>query len=245
VTKPRQDAIGGAQALSDAELASVVGRAQQLTQERERVHSVAEVQQVAAELELAPQHVASALDELSREREVARLDERRRRERVRSAGLLAGAAIALLGFVAVASAWSAAGEVTAAADEVTQARARLDSALDRQARTIATLVAAAGGPGAGLTQEVPAARAARDLADREAEVATLVAAAARAMAAWPPAATPAAEQQRLSLSYELTGAENRSSVERARHQAASARWQAVSRTSTGRLALWFHLARRP
>jgi hypothetical protein len=65
------------------------------------------------------------------------------------------------------------------------------------------------------------------------------------MAAWPPAATPAAEQQRLSLSYELTGAENRSSVERARHQAASARWQAVSRTSTGRLALWFHLARRP
>jgi hypothetical protein len=244
--KPRYTGIRNAPSMSDAEMAEVVGRAQKVAQQSERGHSIAEVEQVAAELDLAPQHVATAMAELSHERELADRNTRIKAERWRSRGLIALSVICLLGFASVAVGWSAAADVDAASSDVAQAGARLGSALDRQARTIATQLVAAGARGVGLDPGAATTTAApRDLAAREAEVAALARAAATALAALPAPMTPAAEQQRLSLTYELTGAENRSAVERARHQAALARWQATSQRWPARVALWLGFAHRP
>jgi hypothetical protein len=240
--KPRHTGFRNAPSMSDAEMAEVVGRAQKVAQQSERGHSIAEVEQVAAELDLAPQHVATAMAELSHERELADRNTRIKAERWRSRGLIALSVICLLGFASVAVGWSAAADVDAASSDLAQAGARLGSALDRQARTIATQIVAAGAHGVGLGS---GAAATRDLAAREAEVAALARAAATALAALPAPTSPAAEQQRLSLTYELTGAENRSAVERARHQAALARWQSTNRGWPARVALWLGFAHRP
>jgi hypothetical protein len=241
--KPRQAGIRDAPPMSDADLAEVVGRAQKVAQQGERGHSLAEVEQVAAELDLAPQHVATAMAELSQEREIAAREGRMRTERWRTRGLVAVSVACVIGFAAVATGWSAAAEVNAAAADVTETHARFASALDRQARTITMQLAAAGAHDAGLDPGVSGAPA--DLAARESAVAALARAAASALAALPAAASPAAEQQRLSLSYELTGAENRSAVERARYQAASARWQAVTQRWPARVSLWLGFSRAP
>ena len=82
-----------------------------------------------------------------------------------------------------------------------------------------------------------------DLDTRESDVAQMVRAAARAIATLPPPQSSEAAQQRLAMSRELTGAEKRSAVERARYQAARAHWQTVSTSWRGRLALWLGLVR--
>lgn len=213
----------------DADVDDVIALAQEL-QEAERAAaagaSLAEVQDVARELDIDPAYVEQAVGELGRRRqkaEQARVAAEeaaaaRRAGQVRAAGLGAAglAALALLFALWVGSAVPG---VAAARSEVATAEAQLSAVIDRQAGLAPQLVSLAGGDGGGLEAEVRAVRQARDLDEKLVASDALGAAMAERIARLQPT-DEASQQLRLNLQYEITGSANRVASERSRYEQA-------------------------
>jgi len=208
--------------IPDEDIDDVIAIAQEL-QDADRARadhaSLAEVEEVAGELDIDPAYVEEALGELMRRRADAAADQEQQ-DATRRRLLLGGAATVggtlLLGMLWVATAlpglWSSAADLD-------RATAQLDVVIDRQASLAPQLVALAGGEAAGLTTAVQAVRDADTVPDRLAAADALGTAMATALAALPPG-DDAAQQLRLNLQYEITGTANRIATEQARYEAA-------------------------
>jgi hypothetical protein len=200
------DLIGIAQELQDAE-------------RRARGASVAEVEAVAAELEIDPAYVQQAIDVLRDRRAQDAEAAAARSASTRRALLIGGAA--LLGVLGVGGGVGAvsASRGSAARQELARAEANLDVVLQRQAALAPQLVAIAGGEAEGL--EALAAKVREGTVEERMRASeALGAELAKRLGALPPATTDAAAQQRLSLQHELSGAQNRITVERRRYEEA-------------------------
>lgn len=220
---------------SDDELKELVGRALTAARKREGSLTSQDVAAIAAELGLAPADVDAARAELTREREeVARRAEHRARwiRRLRRWALLAAGATAA---VTVLSVWSASTRLQQLESEARTAEARLEAVLDRQARLAPQVVALAAGDGDSLRAAAAAVEQARSMDDRLEASRAFAAAIARAVAAG--AAADAVRDERWrDLGYELTGSENRISVETQRWRQRLEAWRAASGAFSSRAA---------
>lgn len=195
-----------------------------------------ELDAVARELDIDPKFVGEALTAHARRKAerataaaaAAAAAEASRKARTRLLGAVGGglAAVAVVvGLGLGGLGWSAGSRIEAARIEEHRAEQALITALDRQEALAPQLVALAGG-----TFEAP------DPTPADAPIEVQLSAAerlgtdlAKALSALPPAADEAAGQQRLNLQYELTGSQNRISVERQRWQDARAAVEQVDR----------------
>lgn len=213
----------------DEDIDDVIALAQELQDADEEAAegaSLAEVQDVARELDIAPAYVEKALGELTRRRQEAAEEAKEAEEAAeeRQQGLLrlAGAgAAALVGLLLMSGLWvgSAVPGLRVAEGELAAAEAQLDAVIDRQAGLAPQLVSLAGGNGRGLEEHVKAVRDADDVHAKLEASDALGQAMAERIAALKP--TDASSQQlRLNLQYEITGSANRIATERARYEQA-------------------------
>ncbi len=212
------DLIALAQELQDADEEAAEGA------------SLAEVQDVARELDIAPAYVEKALGELTRRRQEAAAAAEAAEERQQGLVKLAGAgAAALVGLLLLTGLWvaSAVPGLRAAAGELAAAEAQLDAVIDRQAGLAPQLVSLAGANGRGLEEHVKAVRGAEDVQAKLEASDALGQAMAERIAALKP--TDASSQQlRLNLQYEITGSANRVATERARYEQARVAYDQAS-----------------
>lgn len=206
------------------QIIEVAAELQDAEREAEARPTVAELEDVAAELDIEPRYVEEAIGRIQaqraeRERQAAQAAERRGRL-LRGAGGIA-AVVALLLAAMVVSGAVAQGRL--AADRAAAEQA-LVVVLDRQASLAPQLVALAGGT-ADLQAEAEAVRAAEDLDARMAAVQELNTEMARALADLPAGSDATARD----LHHELTGGWNRITVERRRLAEVEARQEAALR----------------
>ena len=205
------------------EVVAIAAELQDEDRRRAEAPTVAEVEAVASELDVDPAYVQPAIDALRRRRadseaaeKAARVEEAGRATQRARIGRLVGAAllgVLLLGSGAsLLSARSAATAIRAADTEVARTEGALAAVLDRQQQLVPPLVALAGG-----TIAVPRPDPRASIEERLRQADALSAELTRALATLPPA-DPATSQERLNLQYELTGTQNRISVERRRWQ---------------------------
>ena len=172
----------------------------------EGLTTVSEVQKVAAELDIAPEHVESAIRELKGTREAeaqaaVRAQEERQRRRGRL-GVVAMGAVGLavcLGLGVGLLGWVGASGVQQAQGEAVAAEARVVAALERQASLAPQLAGLAGAGGADLAPLQEAVREAEDLKARLAAADALSAAIADRLGKLPPASTEAEQTLRVQL----------------------------------------------
>lgn len=178
--------------------------------------SVEEVEAVAEELDIDPAYVEQAIEVLATQRREAALRAVRTRGQLQR-GALVLAAIVLL----VAGGWWVSNQartarVRAAQTTLDQAETQLDAVLQRQATLAPQLVALAGGDATALTSAVTALREADTIEAKLDASETLSLRMATTLGSLP----RVDEDVRLNLQHELTGTQNRISVERQRYQAA-------------------------
>jgi LemA protein len=208
------DVIAIAQELQDAQRAEADGA------------SLADVQDVARELDIDPAYVEQALTELTRRREEAQEADEAQAEAAAAqraaVGRAAGVGLAgLLGLLVLAMLWvgTAVPGLRTASLEVATAEAQLDAVLDRQAGLAPQLVSLAGGDARGLQSHLDAVRSAPDVQAKLQASDALGAAMAERIAQLKPT-DEASQQLRLNLQYEITGSTNRVATERARYERA-------------------------
>ena len=117
--------------------------------------------------------------------------------------------------------------------------------LDRQASLAPQLVGLAGGDPGDLSSLASKVHDAQDLDARIQAADTLSNAMAKTLGQLPPPANDADAQLRLNLQYEVTGAQNRITVESRRYEEAETRWEDAAGSLTGRLAVGLGLADGP
>lgn len=240
----------------DEDIDDIIGLAAELQEQAARQAgrpTVADVERVAAELDIAPEHVQTAIDRLHDRRrdELAAREEalersRHRATRIRYALLIAAAALAIA--IAVVGAGlgvlgaSGAASIRDAATLTDQAQARLDVVLERQATLAPQLLALSGGQDPALTTAAQVVRTADSAQTRLRAAEDLDAALSRALADLPAPADPSTAQQRLDLQHEVVGLTNRVTVERRRLASALAHEQATRTAPRGQIATWLRLA---
>lgn len=230
----------------------IAARRQDEAHEAARGATRAELEAVAKELEIAPEHVEAAIGELHERRaaEAARLEaakgeEAARGKTVRLALLGVATAIAFAVFGAVGLAWSASGAIDAAAGDTKAAEARVVAVLERQAALAPQLTALAGGDAGALTGLGEKVRAGATLEERLAASAELSTAMATQIAALPPPATDAEATLRLQLSDEVAGSQNRVTTELRRYREAEAAWRTAADQGFGGVAVSLGFADAP
>lgn len=208
----------------------------------DRGATVAEVQAVAAELEIEPEFVEAAVGQRRRDAEQRRKARARRQTRVRrligifvAANLVAVLAVAALG-------WSAARRLEPLRQDVLAAENALGVALDHQAAVGAQVSALGGADPAALRPLSAAFERAETVEDRLAAAGALSQAVSEQLGALPPVAGDAEATMRLNLQYEVTGARNRVDVEQRRWRDARTSWDEGARGPGSRIALAVGLA---
>ena len=230
------DVIHRAQGLKDAETAKGEGA------------SVAEIQAVAAELGIAPEHVEDALSQLRSEAKDEKAEEALQREleaqkaKARSAmlrriGIFAGAGLALVAALTGAMGMIGRSSLQQVHAQRGQAEAALVVQLDRQAALIPQLVALGGGESAALDQAQESLKQAETVAQRMAASQELSVAAAQALAG-----SQMDEATRLNLQYELTGATNRITTEQRRYNEAEAAYLSAASALPAQVAITLSMA---
>ena len=230
------DVIHRAQGLKDAETAKGEGA------------SVAEIQAVAAELGIAPEHVEDALSQLRSEAKDEKAEEALQREleaqkaKARSAmlrriGIFAGAGLALVAALTGAMGMIGRSSLQQVHAQRGQAEAALVVQLDRQAALIPQLVALGGGESAALDQAQESLKQAETVAQRMAASQELSVAAAQALAG-----SQMDEATRLNLQYELTGATNRITTEQRRYNEAEAAYLSAASALPAQVAISLGMA---
>lgn len=230
------DVIHRAQGLKDAETAKGEGA------------SVAEIQAVAAELGIAPEHVEDALSQLRSEAKDEKAEEALQREleaqkaKARSAmlrriGIFAGAGLALVAALTGAMGMIGRSSLQQVHAQRGQAEAALVVQLDRQAALIPQLVALGGGESAALDQAQESLKQAETVAQRMAASQELSVAAAQALAG-----SQMDEATRLNLQYELTGATNRITTEQRRYNEAEAAYLSAASALPAQVAITLGMA---
>lgn len=230
------DVIHRAQALKDAETAKGEGA------------TVAEIQAVAAELGIAPEHVQDALAQLRTEAEDAQAEEalqadlaaqqaQARRSMLRRVGVFAGVGIALLAALTGAVGMIGRSSLQQVSADRAQAEAALVVQLDRQAALLPQLVALGGGEAGTLDQAQQALQEAETLDQRMAASQELSVAAAQALTG-----SGMDEATRLNLQYELTGATNRITTEQRRYNEAEAAYLSAASSLPAQVATGLGMA---
>ena len=230
--------------LSPEEVDDVIGIAARLQDEaldQASGPTAAEIAAVASELDIAPEYVEQALtryQEQKEQKEQALRDKVARARRTRRVAL--GATGVVLGAALLSALGGAVGAsaLDTAATDVAEAEARVTAVVQRQQDLIPGLVAASGG----VASIWPRIREGAPLAEQLAVSSEVSQTAMEVMGRLPAASTDAEAQLRLNLTHELSGAQNRISTELARYEQALARWEQASATTTGRLALLWHMA---
>ncbi|MFK7927685.1 MAG: hypothetical protein AB8H79_05835 [Myxococcota bacterium] len=230
------DIIGIAQDLHNAQVA-----------ESERA-TVDEVRAVADEMDLDPALVEQAIEVLGRQRaEAAQAQaEEQQRAQVRAdslkkplligpgavAATIVGVVILVVGF-----AGSGASSIDRAQADLRGAESALGVVLDRQASLAPQLVAMSGGSTVGLAGMAEQVRQGESTEIRIEASERLGVALAKAIGALPPAADPAAVQQRLDLQHEIVGAQNRITTEHRRVETARTAVERARSSLSGQLAI--------
>ncbi len=244
-----REKLRGRSDVPDDQVDDVIELAAQLQEEArqpaERGASVAEVQAVAAELDIAPEFVEQAI---ARRADQARLDEiaaRARQQRIRKIVLICVIVdFVVFGALGLAS-WRGAVGLRDERAVVLEARAALETALDRQADLGTQLVALGGADAAGLDPLREQVEEADTLDEKRAAADQLATEVATRLGALPPAERDAAARMRLNLQYEVTGSQNRVATEERRLQAAVAGYDQAASAPTASLALALGLAEDP
>lgn len=230
----------------DSLVDDVIHRAQRLKDEetaKGEGASVAEIQAVAAELGIAPEHVQDALSQLRTEAKDAQAEEALQREleaqkaKARSAmlrrvGIFAGAGLALVAALTGAMGMIGRSSLQQVQAERAQAEAALVVQLDRQAALIPQLVALGGGESEALEQAQQNLKRAETVDQRMEASQELSVAAAQALAG-----SQMDEGTRLNLQYELTGATNRITTEQRRYNEAEAAYLSAASGITAQVAI--------
>lgn len=230
------DVIHRAQVLKDAETAKGEGA------------SLSEIQAVAAELGIAPEHVQDALEQLRSEARDEKADEalqkeleaqktQARRAMLRRVGVFAGVGIAILAALTGGLGMMGRASLEQVEGNRAQAEAALVVQLDRQAALIPQLVALGGGESAALKEARAQLREAKDLDARMAASQELSVAAAEALAG-----SQMEDPTRLNLQYELTGATNRITTEQRRYNEAEAAYLSAASSIPAQVAITLGLA---
>ncbi|MBN2801443.1 MAG: hypothetical protein JXX28_20040 [Deltaproteobacteria bacterium] len=239
--------------IDNEDIDDIIGLAAELQEqqrrERDAQASLAEVEAVAAELDIEPAYVEQAIQALHRRRAQAarELERAARVASARTGALLRGLAwgggllFALAGG-AGALAVQGASAAREARAELDAAEARLRAVLERQASLSAQLAALQGVDAAPLLAQADAVRGAETVDEALRDSAALSGAIAAELGRLPPAATEAEGQARLNQQYELSGAQNRITVEHRRYEERLARVSAVRSTPSARLARALGLA---
>jgi len=203
--------------------------------------SPSELKEAAAELDIRPEFIDRAIENLARKRALAESEAQNRSRRIQR--ILRGCAAAFLGLLLGAGAlgFSGAGAVSARHAEVARAEAAVEVVLERQASLAPQLLALSGGEPASLDGAIQELRQGEDIEARLRASSRLGTAMAKQLAQTEGAATGLLQD----LSYELTGTQNRISTETLRLRRAQAgHLQSVS-TVRGKMAVQLGLAPGP
>jgi LemA protein len=247
-----RDELKARPGVSEEEIELVIERAARLkleAEQRSRGASPEELKEIARELDIEPRFVDQALRQLREEQLKQRaleaeqkkraLARRLQRRRWSSIGAIVLLSALFLSLIAGRAGLASAERETAAA------KVQLEGALSRQAELLPQLLAVAGGDTGALSGRRRAVLEARGVEEQLAASQALSEAMAEALAKLPPPVDEYAAQQRLSLQYEISGAQSRISVERRRYEEALGRWQAAAQGLSGRLAIGLSFADAP
>lgn len=211
-----------------------------------------ELDRVASELDISPEYVQRALKKREEDRRVAAqkvLDEaeeakaaatRRRTLGLGALGVGGMLLVSLLGLGLVGSS-----AVSGAASDTAAAAAELTVVLDRQASLAPQLVGLAGGDPGQLSALADKVRSAGDMSARIQASDALSTAMAKTLGGLPAPSNDAEAQLRLNLQYEVTGSQNRITVEARRYKEAETRWEQEAGSFTGKLAVGLGFADGP
>ncbi len=231
------------------DIIEIASRRQDEARAPDRTASRDEVDAVARELDIAPEHVEAAIHTLREQRAAAaaakaeaEVATARLRRRV-GMGLLAAAVLGLVG--GVGGGMVGAGTVAAAAAETHAAEARLDAVFDRQAALAPQIAAAAGIDTRGLTRLATELRGAPDVEAKLDASARLGMAMASALGQQAPAANEAESTMRLQVQDDLTGTQNRITVELRRYREAESAWTTAAGSGLGGWAVTVGMAEGP
>lgn len=209
----------------------------------------AEVQAVAAELDIAPEYVDEAIEAIQRERRITTEREAERSQArtrtLRTTGLALVALVALFAVGVSGAAMLGSGRLSGAAVDVDQTASRLEQALDRQIALAPQLVALAGADATPVKRAADTARSAEGIDARLEAAATLNQQMAEAIGGITAAGDEQAQQRLLNLQHEIVGTWNRIDTERGRFEEARISWNRAAGSPTGALALGVGLASPP
>ncbi|MEZ4317783.1 MAG: hypothetical protein R3F61_09775 [Myxococcota bacterium] len=216
----------------DEDIDDIIGIAaelQELELSAKPAASADDVRKVAAELDIDPKFVDAAIDRLQSQRREA--EERAKADAAEAAttrmqlgaGALAILAALFLGVLGIGGVtgivtWSADSRLDEALSVERHAESNLVTVLDRQASLAPQLVALAGGDASDLNAKAAALKSAGDIAAKLTASDALGLAMAEALGSLPPATDPATQQSRANLQHEVSGIQNRITVERRRYE---------------------------
>jgi hypothetical protein len=241
--------------IDDADIDDIIGIAAELHQadlDAAEGASVEEVEAVAQELDIPAAYVEQAIEVLHHRREqaldAARKAELQAKERRRILGIaLASAACIGIGLVAaVGTAVADAADNLATAAANIQARAEyVELVLDRQAALVPQLVALSGGEPGELMPLATRVSQAETLEERLEASKALDLALGSTLAGLPDPEDDNEAVQRLGLTHELTGIQNRRATELGRLEDARSDWGRARRQKGAGLALVLGMAEQP
>jgi hypothetical protein len=217
-----KDALRKQRNLSDEDLREVISRASRLQQQARGARDEVDVKEVAEELDIAPQYVDEALAAWEVERKQAEAEAARAKIRKRRNMMIGAATAGVVGLFVLIGAWSRGGTIDRTSEALGDAEARWRGSVTRQAELLPKLVALSGGDPAPLLDRARKVGEAREPEDLTAASDALNRAVTEALSRLPPPTGTGADQQRLSLQHEVSGTQNRMTVERARFEAARA-----------------------
>ncbi len=214
--------------------------------------SIEEVQAVAEELDIPAAYVEQAIEVLGRRREEA-MDAARKaelqakeRRRIIGIGVAAAACIGIGALAAVGVAVADAADNLSAAATNIQARAEyVELVLDRQAALVPQLVAMSGGETGELMPLATKLSEGETLEERLEASKALDLALGTTLAGLPAPKDDTEGVQRLGLTHELTGIQNRRATELGRLEDARSDWERARRQKGAGLALFMGMAWEP
>lgn len=179
--------------------------------------SVKEVEDVARELDIDPAYVERAIEVLGQRRAAAETEGAERATRLTWAAATVAGVLLLILAVWFVSSQARSSRIAEADAVLSQAETQLTVVLDRQASLAPQLVALAGGDAAALTAATQALTEATTVRDklRASEALSI-----RMATALGGLSNGVDTDTRLNLQHELTGTQNRITVERQRYEAA-------------------------
>lgn len=234
------------------DIIGIASRLQDEARQTQQTASRADLAAIARELDIGPEHVDGAIEDLEAQRKAAAelaVQEAHRaalRKKLALQGLVGLVLVSiLLAFGSLSAAWLASGRVEDAASEAHAAEARLMAVLERQASLAPQLLALAGGQSGEISALAVSVRSADTLHERMEAAALLGEEMAAAIRALPPPKDSAETTQRLQLSDEIAGSQNRVSTELRRYREAEAAWRDTCDGGLGGLAVTLGMAEAP